>query len=77
MPENLGRFKRIPVYRGAGLGRFHCYSIILIFIIIIIIVVVVVVIIQASQPIRYISEVYFKVSDHMHDKGYEFELPIG
>ena len=24
VPENLGRFRRIPVYRGAGLGRFHC-----------------------------------------------------
>ena len=24
MPENLGRFKRMPVYRGTGLGRFHC-----------------------------------------------------
>ena len=24
VPENLGRFERILVYRGAGLGRFHC-----------------------------------------------------
>ena len=24
VPENLGWFGRIPVYRGAGLGRFHC-----------------------------------------------------
>ena len=24
MPENLDRFRRMLVYRGAGLGRFHC-----------------------------------------------------
>ena len=25
-PENLDRFRRMLVYRGAGLGRFHCTS---------------------------------------------------
>ena len=24
VPENLDRFRRMLVYRGAGLGRFHC-----------------------------------------------------
>ena len=24
MPEYLGQFRRMLVYRGAGLGRFHC-----------------------------------------------------
>ena len=24
MPENLDRFRRMLVYRGAGLGRFYC-----------------------------------------------------
>jgi hypothetical protein len=24
MPENLDGFRRMLVYRGAGLGRFHC-----------------------------------------------------
>ena len=24
VPENLDRFKRMLVFRGAGLGRFHC-----------------------------------------------------
>ena len=24
MPENLDLFRRMLVYRGAGLGRFHC-----------------------------------------------------
>ena len=24
MSENLDRFRRMLVYRGAGLGRFHC-----------------------------------------------------
>ena len=24
VPENLDRFRRILVYRGAGLGRFYC-----------------------------------------------------
>ena len=24
MPENLDRFRRMLVYRGAGLGSFHC-----------------------------------------------------
>ena len=28
-PENLGRFGQIPVYAGAGLGRFHCMYIFL------------------------------------------------
>ena len=25
-PENLDRFRRMLVYRGAGLGRFHCIT---------------------------------------------------
>ena len=29
MPENLDQFRRMLVYRGAGLGRFHCTCIIL------------------------------------------------
>ena len=26
VPENLDRFRRMLVYRGAGLGRFHCMT---------------------------------------------------
>ena len=27
VPENLDRFRRMLVYRGAGLGRFYCTQI--------------------------------------------------